>query len=77
MFPQTAEQAGVCRRVSQLGAGIQLFKGNEKEILNSINAILNDSAYKKNATKIAEGFKNCSGAKGAADKIITLCNNYK
>ncbi|MBQ5780743.1 MAG: hypothetical protein IIW10_02195 [Spirochaetaceae bacterium] len=77
MFPQTVEQAGVCRRVSQLGAGIQLFKGNEKEILNSINAILNDSTYKKNATKIAEGFKNCSGAKGAADKIIALCNNYK
>ena len=33
--------------------------------------------YKKNAKRIAEGFKNSSGAKGAADKIIQVCNDIK
>ena len=41
----------------------------------SINKILSDSTYKENAVKIAESFKNSSGAKGAADKIIKVCND--
>ena len=32
---------------------------------------------KKNAKKIAKGFKNSSGAKGATDKIIKICNDIK
>ena len=74
MFPQTSEQKGVANRVLQLGAGIKLRKPNGVSVLNSINKILSDSTYKKNAKKIAEGFKNSSGAKGGADKIIQVCN---
>ena len=74
MLPQTTEQNGVAERVLELGAGIKLDKSNVISVLNAVNQILNDSTYKKNAEKIAEGFKNCSGAKGAADKIIKVCN---
>ena len=70
MFPQTSEQKGVAERVSQLGAGIKLDKSDEKSIISAINTILSNGVYKHNAKKIAEGFKNSSGAKGAADKII-------
>ena len=75
MLPQTSEQKGVAERASQLGAGIKLDKSDGASVLSAINKILSDSTYKKNAKKIAEGFKNSSGAKGAADKIIQVCND--
>ena len=75
MLPQTSEQKGVAERVSQLGAGIKLDKLDGLSVLSAINKIFDDSTYKQNAVKISDGFKNCSGAKGAADKIIQVCNN--
>lgn len=74
MLPQTSEQKGVAERVSQLDAGIKLDKSDGALVLNAINKILSDSTYKQNAGKIAESFKNSSGAKGAADKIIKVLN---
>ena len=74
MLPQTTEQKGVAERVSQLGAGVKLDKLDATSILSAINKILSVDTYKQNAKKIAEGFKNSSGAKGAADKIIQVCN---
>ena len=69
--PQTSEQKGVAERVFQLGAGIKLDKS--LYVLSAINEIFEDNTYKQNASKISEGFKNSSGAKGAADKIIEVC----
>ena len=73
MLPQTSEQGGVAERVYQLGAGIKLDKSDESSILNAIDKIFADSSYKQNAIEIAKGFKRCSGAKGAADKIMQVC----
>ena len=61
--------------VLQLGAGIKLDKLNEVSILSAVNEIFSDSSYKQNAEKIANSFKNCSGAKGAAGKIIQCCDD--
>ena len=77
MLPQTSEQKGVAERVSQLGAGIKFDKSDGASVLRAINKILSVDTYKQNAKKIAEGFKNSSGAKGAADKIIEVCNDIK
>ena len=75
MFPQTTEQKGVANRVLELGAGIMLKKPDEKSVLDGINKILSDTTYKKNAEKIAYGFKKSSGAIGAADKILQVCDS--
>ena len=75
MLPQTSEQKGVAKRVSELGAGIKLDKSDAASILCAINEILASSIYKQNAMKIADGFKNSSGVKGAADKIIQVCDD--
>ena len=77
MIPQTSEQKGVAERVSQLGAGIKLDKSDGASVLSAINKILSVDTYKQNAKKIADGFKKSSGAKGAADKIIQVCNDIK
>jgi len=73
MLPQTSEQDGVAERVYELGAGIKLDKSDAASILGAINKIFADSSYKQSAAAIAEGFKRCSGAKGAADKIMQVC----
>lgn len=75
MLPQTPEQGSVAERVFQLGAGVKLEKTDAEYILNAVNKILNDPAYKQNATAIADGFKRCSGAQGAADKIMSVCES--
>ena len=73
MLPQTSEQSGVATRVSQVGAGIQLNKINAVAIKTAIELLLTDMSYKDNAKKISQGFKNCAGPKGAADKILQTC----
>ena len=73
MLPQTAEQGGVAERVCQLGAGIKLKKTDRVSILNAINKLLLMGSYKENAMKISCSFKQCSGSKGAADKIEQVC----
>ncbi len=75
MSPQTTEQMGVAQRVLEFGAGIKLDKADAGSILNAVKQVFRNSTYMQNARGIAEGFRKCSGAKGAADKIIQVCNN--
>lgn len=73
MYPQTAEQGGVATRVAQLDAGVLLRKNNPSEIRKAVEQVLTDPSYRRNAAMISDGFKKCSGAKGAADKILQKC----
>ena len=75
MIPQTSEQKGVAKRVLQLGAGIKIDSLDANLVLSAVNKVFEDDSYKQNASKIAEGFKGCSGEKGAADKIIKVYKN--
>lgn len=73
MLPKTTEQGGVAARVEQLGAGLLLKKTTPEAIREAIRTVLTDPQYRENAAKIAEGFRSCPGAKGAADKIERCC----
>ncbi|MBR1969172.1 MAG: glucosyltransferase [Clostridia bacterium] len=73
MLPQTAEQKGVAERVAQLGAGLKPDKSDGDSLLKAINQIFRVNTYKENAKKIALGFSNSSGVRGAADKIMQVC----
>ena len=73
MLPQTTEQNGVAERVLQLGAGIKLHSSDSISIRDAVNTVLSDSSYRSNADIIAESFRSCTGAKGAADKILSVC----
>ena len=75
MLPQTPEQGGVAERVKQLGAGIKPDTADAPSILNAINELFTDPSYGQNALRISEGFQRCSGAKGAADKILQVCEH--
>ena len=73
MLPKTTEQSGVAARVEQLGAGLKLKKTTPKAIRTAIETVLNDPNYRKNAAAVSKGFRSCSGAPGAADKILRVC----
>ena len=75
MLPQTAEQGGVAERVRQLGAGVKLDKTDATFLRQAVNILLTDSSYQQNARMISEGFRRCSGAKGAADQILQACKD--
>ncbi len=77
LFPQTAEQGGVARRVSDLEAGIYLKKNRPEEIKQALETILTDSKYKDNAAAISKSFKNSGGANAAADAILRAIKREK
>ena len=69
MLPKTSEQGAVAERAAQLGAGLKLTRTTPAAIRTAVEAVLSDSGYRENAKVISEGFRGCSGARGAADKI--------
>lgn len=73
MLPKTSEQGAVAVRTEQLGAGLRLQKTDAHSIRMAVEQVLRESAYRKNAETIAEGFRSCTGARGAADKIESCC----
>ena len=73
MYPQTSEQGGVATRVNQLGAGVLLKNTSPATIRQMVEQVMGDPLYYEKAKVISEGFKNCPGAKGAADKILQVC----
>ena len=73
MLPQTTEQKGVAERVAQLGAGMKLKKSDVVSILEGVSRVLADGKYRERAAALAEGFRRCPGAGGAADKILKVC----
>lgn len=46
---------------------------NVKSIRTTIENVLNINSYYEQASKISRGFRKCTGAKGAADKIEKMC----
>ena len=76
MLPKTKEQEGVAARVAQMGAGMQLEATTPAAIRAAIDTVLTVPGYRENAAAVAAGFRACSGAKGAADKIEQCCKAH-
>ena len=73
MLPGTPEQGAVAARAEQLGAGIRLEETTPAGIAAALQRVLEEPTYRENAVRIGEGFRACSGAAGAADKILQAC----
>lgn len=70
LFPQTAEQGGVARRVSEMGAGVYLKENSAPAIRAAVEELLTHPEYRERARKLGEGFRCCGGARLAAEKIL-------
>ena len=70
MFPQTSEQGGVAYRVAELEAGKRLESIHSECIRDTIEEVLREEKYGKNAAIIADSFKKSGGAKEAAQAIL-------
>lgn len=74
LYPQTAEQGAVARRVFELGAGKYLKKEDADSLKNTIWEILTNPGYKENAKRIGEGFRKSGGVKEAVHRIENMKN---
>ena len=75
MLPQTKEQEAVAARTAELGAGLMLRDTGAESIRRAVERILTEPEFRHNAEKIAHSFRACSGAAGAADRILSLCRD--
>lgn len=69
LYPQTAEQQAVARRVTELGAGIMLKDDSEAGIRSAVQEILQNQAYADAAKVCSDDFRACTGPEGAAEFI--------
>jgi MGT family glycosyltransferase len=69
LFPQTAEQGAVAKRVEELGAGVMLRSSAPADIRCAVETVLGDDRYREAALRISESFKACGGVREAADFI--------
>ncbi|MDD4850199.1 MAG: glycosyltransferase [Gemmiger sp.] len=72
LYPCTAEQGGVARRVEQLGAGLVLKTNTPAAIRQAVEAVLANPNYRRGAGEISAGFRQCGGPAAAADAILAL-----
>ena len=75
LYAQTNEQEAVARRVREMGAGIDLKDDSVAGIRDAVRQILNTPSYQKSAQACCDDFRQCPGAKGAADFIETAPHN--
>lgn len=69
LYPQTAEQKAVARRVTEIGAGLELCDDSADGIRSAVFEVINNTSYKNSAEACSEDFRSCSGAAGVADFI--------
>nr|WP_225445862.1 macrolide family glycosyltransferase [Paenibacillus arenosi] len=74
MIPLSSDQPVVAKRVEELGAGIALDKHNlTPELLKSaLLKVLNETAYKENAKRIGDSFRDAGGYQAAAKHVMSL-----
>ncbi len=69
LFPQTSEQALVCRRAEAVGAGLRLRRSSPRAIRRALETVLHDPRYRRAAQDMAADFAACGGTREAADFI--------
>ena len=77
VLPQTTEQRGVAARVLQMGAGVKPDRVSGKAIRAAVDRVLADDSLRLAARAVGDGFRACSGAKGAADKILRVASGNR
>lgn len=72
LLPQTDEQRGVAARVETLGAGLYPHGTDARSLRDAAERLLAEPRFRQNAAAISAAFRRYPGAKGAADKILTV-----
>lgn len=76
-IPITNDQPGVAARIAWSGTGerISPSKANAKKLQTTIQQVLSDDSYKKNALKLQQAIQQAGGQKKAADIIEQVINS--
>ena len=77
LFPLTAEQRAVARRVAEVGAGVALEERAARDASELRKAVLDalaDERLRDGAARMREDLRSCAGPAGAADFIEHVAN---
>ena len=77
LFPQTAEQGAVAKRVEELGAGLMLDSVSEEDITSVLEKVMLDQSYRNGAEKVSESFRQCGGYEEARAFLEKIALQYK
>ena len=66
LYPQTAEQKAVARRVTETGGGLMLEDDSAEGLRRTVDALLNDPVHAQGARRRSADFRVCPGPDGAA-----------
>ena len=66
------EETGAANRKRTVSAGNRRFEPAPAAIRSAVDRVLQDDTYRRSASAISDGFRSCSGAGGAADKILEV-----
>ncbi|MBR3327306.1 MAG: hypothetical protein IKG22_08295 [Atopobiaceae bacterium] len=72
LFPLTAEQRAVARRVAEVGAGVPLDESaahDPAQLHQAILSALQDEALQSGAARMRDDLRSCAGPSGAADLV--------
>lgn len=77
-IPITNDQPGIATRIAWTGTGemIPVSKVNVKKLRETIQKVIADDSYKKNALKLQQAIQQAGGQKRAADIIEQAVNNF-
>ncbi|MCX7747689.1 MAG: glycosyl transferase [Clostridia bacterium] len=70
VYPQQEEQRTVALRVREMGAGIYLKNPKQKNLIGSLEKILNEKKFKDNCLALKTSFENSGGVKKAIHEIM-------
>lgn len=77
LFPQTAEQGAVAKRVEELGAGLMLDSTSEADIMSALEKVLHEPDYRNGAEKVSDSFRQCGGYEEARAFLEELALQYQ
>jgi MGT family glycosyltransferase len=79
VFPQSADQPIVARRVVEIGAGVQLQQENlsAQELREVAERVLKDESIQKASVEIGDSFREAGGYQRAVEEIFTYTRRPK
>lgn len=79
VIPVTGDQPLVAKRVTEVGAGVQLDRRTltPEMLREAVEKVMNDKEFKENSRKIGESLRESGGYKQAVEEIVKFTSNCR
>ncbi len=77
VIPVTGDQPLVAKRVTEVGAGVQLDRRalTPEMLRKAVEKVMNDKIFKENSRRIGKSLRDAGGYKQAVEEIVKFTSN--